>query len=210
MMKPFNYRELKHSNTSPNWYTPRKYIDLVCDVFDNPKVDLDPCSDDFGNSIIDARFYYYPEKFNGLDIPWYAYNVFCNPPSEQGKWVEKFLSEYHMGNFEEGIFLLFNVATETKYFQEVLKHYPVCFVNHRIKFIPEPNRYLTQEQFDSLSDDDQYDYIIRYPKRFTKLGKIKNQNQPTNPSAFFYVGNNTLKFVEAFGTIGVCVWNGDK
>jgi hypothetical protein len=77
---------------------------------------------------------------DGLSKEWIANTVFCNPPygktkniSNQHLWSAKMIREFLKGNFKQGI-LLVNSSTSEKWFKP-LWDYPLCFTDHRIRFI---------------------------------------------------------------------------
>ena len=127
-----------HSSESSEWYTPKKYTDSVRKVLG--QIDLDPASCEKANDTIKAKSFYSIDD-NGLNKRWYGH-VFMNPPygfgannsSNQELWTQKLINEYEQKNVKEAICLV-NSATDTKWFQKLWR-YPICFVDHRIKFIP--------------------------------------------------------------------------
>jgi ParB family chromosome partitioning protein len=131
--------QLIHSSESKEWYTPRRYIEAVRLVMGG--IDLDPASCAEANTIVNATQYHDLSK-NGLSLNWYG-RVFLNPPygktknkSNQEIWSAYLLEQYRQRNVTEAI-LLVNAVTDRRWFQK-LWAYPVCFTNHRIKFI-SPN-----------------------------------------------------------------------
>jgi len=124
-------QEGRNSNA---WFTPSKYIESARAVLGN--IDLDPFSDDHANLVVKAGKYYTVED-NAFRKPWKCGTLWMNPPysgAECKAAVFKFLAEWNLEHFESGIFLV-NNATETQWFQQVLKSCDaVCFTNHRISF----------------------------------------------------------------------------
>tara|TARA_Y100000310_G_scaffold294855_1_gene325685 strand:- start:1528 stop:2661 length:1134 start_codon:yes stop_codon:yes gene_type:complete len=125
------------SNNSGNneWYTPKAFIDSARVVLG--VISLDPASSKKANETVKALRFFDIEE-NGLSQDWKAKNVWMNPPYESGliqKFIEKFLVEYSRNNFSEGIILV-NNATETKWFQNLIKSCQcICFPCKRVKFI---------------------------------------------------------------------------
>lgn len=127
---------------SAEWYTPPKYIEAARQVMDG--IDLDPASCAEANQIVRAQRYYTREQ-NGLDQEWKARSVWLNPPygrtvkmaatrkSTIGLFTEKLLQEYRAGNVKQAI-VLATTEVNAKWFYPLLQ-YPVCFPDHRIKFI---------------------------------------------------------------------------
>ncbi len=67
---------IQHSSRSDLWYTPEKVLDGVHLVLGT--IDLDPASDDFGNSRVRADRFYASEE-DGLAQDWGG-SMFINPP----------------------------------------------------------------------------------------------------------------------------------
>lgn len=132
-MKP----NILHSSQSVEWYTPQKYIDSVKKVLG--QIDLDPASNEEVNKSIKAHSFF-SEQEDGYIKRWFG-SVWMNPPygfrngiSNQQLWTEKLINEYEQKNVKEAICLV-NASTDTKWFQKLWR-YPICFTDHRIKFIP--------------------------------------------------------------------------
>jgi len=124
-----------HQSKSNEWFTPKEYTDLVREVMGG--IDLDPASNAHANEIVQAD-QYFDKEMDGLNREWSG-RVFLNPPygrvgvrSGAGVWIERLIKEYQAGNVTEAIVLV-NSSTGDKWFQ-ALFDYPICFVNHRIKF----------------------------------------------------------------------------
>ena len=124
-----------HQSKSNEWFTPKEYIDLARQVMGD--IDLDPASNEHANEIVKA-VQYYDIDMNGLNREWNG-RVFLNPPygrvgvrSGAGVWIENLINEFQSGNVTEAIVLV-NSSTGDKWFQQLFD-YPICFVNHRIKF----------------------------------------------------------------------------
>jgi phage N-6-adenine-methyltransferase len=124
-----------HQSKSNEWYTPQEYTDLVKAVLG--EIDLDPASNKHANDVIQAA-QYFDQEIDGLNQDWRG-KVFLNPPygrvggrSGAGVWIEKLINEFQAGNVTEGVVLV-NSSTGDKWFQPLFD-YPICFVNHRIKF----------------------------------------------------------------------------
>lgn len=97
------------------WYTPIYLVELAREVMGS--IDLDPASDEFGNSRIKAKSFY-SEQQNGLNLDWSG-KVWLNPPYHRNlikQFVSKMNSEYRKGNTTEAIMLV-NNSTETPWFQ---------------------------------------------------------------------------------------------
>lgn len=132
--------QMIHSSSTNEWFTPEKYIQAVRRVLGH--IDLDPASCEAANLTIQADEIF-TKKDDGLLRNWLG-KVFCNPPygkclwygstqSNQKLWSEKMIEEYARGSMTDGI-LLVNAQTSEKWFQP-LWEYPICFTDHRIKFV---------------------------------------------------------------------------
>lgn len=128
-------REALLSSKTVEWFTPKLFTEAVKKVFGG-KIDLDPASCTTANQSVGAEAIY-DKTTNGLDKKWHG-KVFLNPPYGKGgqeMWSKKLISEFLVGNIEEGI-LLVNAVTDTKWFKPLWK-YSICFVDKRIKFVAE-------------------------------------------------------------------------
>jgi len=125
-----------HSSDSNEWYTPARYADLAKKVMGD--IDLDPASCIAANQFIQAKRIFDIED-DGFSRNWSG-RVWLNPPygrgedgSNQAAWSKKLIDEYKAGHVTEGM-LLVNAATGNKWFAD-LWEFPICFVDHRIRFI---------------------------------------------------------------------------
>ena len=129
-----NYRSVTQS---PEWYTPRQFVDAARQVFGG-RIDLDPASCAEAQRTVQANVYFDEER-NGLGMQWRG-RVWLNPPYGRKHvkvWVQKLVDEYQAGNIDQAILLVKN-GTETQWFKELWKG-SLCFVNSRIRF-EGPNR----------------------------------------------------------------------
>lgn len=135
-----NSRKALHSSDSVEWYTPEKYCAAARNILGN--IDLDPASCSTANEKVKADEYL-TKKDDGLSTKWHG-KIFLNPPYGytivNGKqkssikiWTWRALAQYEKSNIEEGILLL-NATTERSWFQP-LWNFPICFTDHRIRFI---------------------------------------------------------------------------
>jgi hypothetical protein len=145
LSKPANH-QLLNSSASAEWFTPACYIKAVREVLG--AIDLDPASSLAANRIVQAA-HYFTETDNGYTREWRG-KLFLNPPygwcypdgrrkekggiSSQGHWTRRLIEQYRAGTVTEAI-LLINANTGEQWFQ-ALWDFPICFVNHRIQFIP--------------------------------------------------------------------------
>lgn len=134
--------QVLHSSESNEWYTPSRYLTLVRRVLGN--IELDPASCEIANRAVCAERIFTPET-DGLLQSWEAESLFLNPPygktdndSNAGIWAAKLISEYESKRTKQAI-LLVNACTSEAWFQP-LYLFPICFTDHRIKFVPPPER----------------------------------------------------------------------
>lgn len=129
-------REALTSSESVEWYTPPEYTAAAREVMG--AIDLDPASCAEANEWIGAARFL-TEADDGLSRQWSG-RVWLNPPygrddshrSNQEKWSAKLIQEHASGRVKQA-HLLVNSATGNRWFQP-LWAYPICFVDHRIKF----------------------------------------------------------------------------
>jgi len=116
------------------WYTPQDYVEAARLTME--KIDLDPASSETANGTIKAETYYTKEQ-DGLKQPWFG-SVWMNPPYSQPlvtQFCDKLVEEYTNGTIKQACVLV-NNATETKFYQNMLKNCTaVCFIKGRVKFI---------------------------------------------------------------------------
>lgn len=114
------------------WYTPARYLDAARAVLG--PIDLDPASCATANQFVQARRFYTAAD-DGLEQEWQAGSVFLNPPYSRGnmrQWIGKLIGHYP-GDVQAAI-LLCNACTSEQWFKP-LWNYPICFPNHRIRFL---------------------------------------------------------------------------
>jgi hypothetical protein len=129
--KPANYL-----SESVEWYTPKQYTDVVRELLGD--IDLDPASNEKANAWIKAK-QIYTAADDGLARPWRG-RVFVNPPygiengkSVAGAWCQRAIEQYESGAVEACVILVNSVHDQS--WQEPLFAFPVCLVDHRIKFL---------------------------------------------------------------------------
>lgn len=119
------------------WGTPLGIIEAAREVLG--AIDLDPASNDRAQGIVQADRYYTKED-NGLAQPW-AGRVWMNPPYSKplvSLFCERFIELAEAGEITDGMVLV-NNATDTKWCQELLRRFPVCFPP-RISFLGPHNK----------------------------------------------------------------------
>ena len=122
---------------SDSWFTPASYIERARSSLPNGVIDFDPFSSVAANRTVRANVYYTVDD-DALTKEWpRVRSVWMNPPYSGAlcsNAVNRFCDEYVSGTFDAGVILV-NNATETKWFQRMLKlATTVCFTSHRISF----------------------------------------------------------------------------
>lgn len=114
---------------TPEWWTPKKYIDAVHKVMGD--IDLDPASCEEANKTVMAKQFYSPRN-DGLSKEWEG-RVFLNPPygDEGPPFIEKLYNS--LGRVTEAIILVNSRGTDAEWFQPLFDGV-VCFTDHRIDF----------------------------------------------------------------------------
>lgn len=122
------------SSDSPEWYTPRNIVDLVCQMFG--EIDTDPCSNSHESPTVPARVLYTKED-DGLSSTWTG-KTYLNPPygTEISAWTDKLVDEYNAGNVTEALALL-PARIDTVWFSP-LYNYLMCNVRGRLQFANSP------------------------------------------------------------------------
>lgn len=125
------------SHESVEYYTPPVYVDAARALMGG--IDLDPASCDIAQEWIQATTYYTIED-NGIAQDWLG-RVWLNPPysksggkSNQDIWSSHLALEYQSGNVTEAV-LLVKSAMGYKWFENLWRDWPVCFVRERLSFV---------------------------------------------------------------------------
>ena len=123
--------------TSVHWNTPRKYVFLIYDFFD--EVELDPCSNEY--SILNAKTKIKLPQ-DGLMEEWSHRTIFVNPPygrDAQRKtsikdWIQKAYESY--SKYSNEILMLIPVSTNTTHWKNfIFGKASICFLyDSRLKF----------------------------------------------------------------------------
>jgi DNA N-6-adenine-methyltransferase (Dam) len=179
--------EALHSSAESRWLTPPDVIEAARKTMDGV-ITLDPASEDNGNKIVRADWFY-SELNNGLseENAWHG-NVWLNPPGDKrGELPKRFwrrlLNEWIAGNVKQACFLLFSL-NQIQTLQDVVPptNYPTLFFRKRLQFLnadtlqpaKQPAQanalvYLppkTQNAYNSGS------YAVRFKENFGKYGAI--------------------------------------
>lgn len=127
------------SHRSVEYYTPTGILDAARAVLGG--FDLDPASCAEAQVNVRAARFYTAED-DGLSKAWEG-RVWLNPPygiangqSNQATWSGRLVAEYMAGRVTESI-LLVKAALGYRWFEQLFRDWPVCFVRERIAFIQE-------------------------------------------------------------------------
>lgn len=118
---------------SDSWTTPPEIVGAVRRVLG--EIELDPASNDKSQRIVKAKRYYTLAD-DGLALTWKGM-CFVNPPYAQpacNRYVAKFIEEHASGRMKKGIILL-NASTDTRWWHDLARRFPVCFTIGRIGFL---------------------------------------------------------------------------
>jgi hypothetical protein len=140
---------IQHSSRSDRWFTPRYIIDMVHEVI--PHIDLDPCSEESANEIVQASRYITKEE-DGLAVNWakYPVTVFLNSPggkagnkSMSALFWQRLIDLRDEGLLIDAIFMGFSLEhlAVTQNCSESLCNFPICIPRRRIKFVSPEGTY---------------------------------------------------------------------
>lgn len=128
-------QEVHKTSEEDEWLTPPEIVERVVAVLGG--VDLDPCSNTFGDPAVPAARHIV-EAEDGLAEAWGG-RVYMNPPYGDaiGAWVEKLRAEHADGNVTAAIALV-PARTDTAWFA-ALRDCAMCFVRGRLRFSGSDN-----------------------------------------------------------------------
>ena len=122
-----------------NYYTPASVVTLAKEASNVQEFDLDPASCTLANDTTHIASSIFTEEDNGLEQAWYG-TVFVNPPyslvegkHQASRWIQKALNEYKLGQVKT-VTLLLRDASGSKYFDDLLKPFTICYLKDRLKF----------------------------------------------------------------------------
>ncbi len=191
---------VQHSSRHDKWYTPLDIIESVRFVLagESGPIDFDPCSDEFGNSRVKARWYenedgtdwyYWPQKVTRRVSPLLpdterGISVFVNPPGGKTKnrsspvlFWEALLDFRSRGSLSHAVFLAFSIEQlqTTQQCAESMLDFPICIPRKRIKFdtsgptLPRSPSHSNAIVYVPGSCDNTLEFV----KEFSKYGKVK-------------------------------------
>jgi len=155
--------EVHYSSASYEWYTPTSIINGVLEVL--TQIDLDPCSNSANEPVVPALNHFTKED-DGLDHEWCG-KIYMNPPygRQIALWTEYLIKEYKLGRVTEAIALL-PARTDTEWFK-MLREYPICFINGRLRFSNANNTAPFPSMLVYLGED-----VSVFKKVFSSVGGI--------------------------------------
>lgn len=126
------------TSNNVEWYTPSYIVEPARQCMGS--IDLDPASCWQANRVVKAAGYFELAN-NGLELPWNAPNVWLNHPFGKAVnklWINKLISEYEIGNFEQACGICF-ASTSEAWFQP-LYDYPLCFISPRVNYVGQDGK----------------------------------------------------------------------
>ncbi len=114
------------------WYTPPEVIDAARAVMGG--IDVDPATCAGAQRIVQAARWYTKDD-DGLKHDWPG-RVWLNPPystREVQQFTQRLIHQVEAGVTHQAV-LLVNNATDTDWCQALLRRYPVCLTDGRVKF----------------------------------------------------------------------------
>ncbi len=164
----------RHSCDSPEWFTPRQYVEAAREVLGG--IDLDPASHAEANREIRARRYY-TAKTNGLRREW-AGRVFVNPPGGLvAEFWHRLIDAWEAREIVGAIWIGYSLEQlQTLQGYEVRSPlaFPICIPDRRIAFVESKARRIARladgrKRATSPSHGNYITYIGRAPARFARV-----------------------------------------
>ncbi|MCD1413697.1 hypothetical protein IOC51_06560 [Vibrio parahaemolyticus] len=157
-------------NGDDEWYTPPKYTDDARSVMGS--IDVDPASNDYAQTRIQAGTYY-TEETNGLDKIWKG-NVWLNPPYSKGKsgcavFVDRLVALVRAEHVTQAV-VLTNSLTDTNWSHSLFSVATlVAFPKGRIKFERHPDHAAPKGKEDGAMKGQMFTYIGDNPQAFVDV-----------------------------------------
>jgi phage N-6-adenine-methyltransferase len=163
---------------SNSWYTPKEYVEASRRVLRG--IGMDPFGSELSNKTVIADNYI-TEEMDAFKTDWASRRgtVFMNPPYSRGLCglaANRFLEQFAGKRFARGIILV-NNATDTKWFQPLLKSAAaVCFTDHRISFISPDGKKVSGntrgQAFFLFESNARSKSVERFKEEFGKFGTV--------------------------------------
>ena len=139
LTKPQKHLLVHLQSHSDEWLTPSKIVQLVREVFEGGRIDLDPCSTEQAQGTVQAAQFLSKADASLANSTQWRGRVFVNPPfgmhsntSLQGQFLDKAIQEHDAGRATE-VFLLLKAAIGYQWCSKVFS-YPHAFFDRRIAF----------------------------------------------------------------------------
>jgi hypothetical protein len=163
----------------------------VTSAFFGGRVDLDPASSEFANTLINADRYFTADN-NGLRQTWKAKNIYLYPPrdsltydeqppdtgvfrrkkrfvkSAQRVWLEECYRQYLRNNFEEAIVFLTSTEVALITTQKIGLDFPICVLREK------PALHLDQPDLPKISNTRCYGFILYMPESTNPDKRIRD------------------------------------
>lgn len=185
----------RHSCDSPEWFTPRQYVEGARQVLGG--IDLDPASHREANRIVGAdRFY--DARANGLRRKWFG-RVFVNPP---GGLVAEFwhrtIDAWEDRDITAAIWIGYSLEQlQTLQGYEIRSPlaFPICIPERRIAFVEST----AKRELRRLAVEEEN---RRRRRKGLEIRKWKEAAQPSHANYITYIGPAAARFERVFGAFG--------
>lgn len=185
----------RHSCDSPEWFTPRPYIEAAREVLG--AIDLDPASHAEANKIVRARRFY-DERANGLRRPWSG-RVFLNPPGGLvAEFWHRMIDAWEAREISAAIWIGYSLEQlQTLQGYEVRSPlaFPICIPDRRIAFVESTAKRALRRQ--ALEEENR-----GRRREGLELKKWKEAAQPSHANYVTYIGRAPARFARVFGAFG--------
>lgn len=193
----------RHSMDSPEWFTPRPYVDAARKVLG--AIDLDPASHREANRIVRARRFY-DERRNGLRQPWGG-RVFLNPPG--GLVVEfwlRLIDAWQARQITAAIWIGYSLeqlqtlqgyesAGDSPIAMPGPLMFPICVPDRRIPFVESTAKRELRRR--ALLEENR-----GRRREGLELRKWKEAASPSHANYITYIGRAPARFARVFGAFG--------
>jgi len=198
----------RHSCDSPEWFTPREYVEAARQVLG--AIDLDPASHVEANRIVRARRFY-TAKQNGLRRPW-AGRVFVNPPGGlTAEFWHRLIDAWEAREISAAIWIGYSLEQlQTLQGYEVRSPlaFPFCVPDRRIPFVESTAKRDLRRQAVEVHNRNVREAIRDAEKRgdgtsaIGPLREFKAAAQPSHANYITYIGRASARFARVFGEFG--------
>lgn len=166
IVKPIH---VSHNSGENEWYSPEEHVETARKVMGS--IDIDPASNAQANEVVKAKIFYSKEN-DGLTKEWKG-NIWMNPPYAQpliSLFSAELVKKIKSKEIKQALVLV-NNATETKWFQEMVKICnAICFPKGRIHFLDPEGKPGTPLQGQAILYFGAK--VVQFTKEFSNLGQI--------------------------------------